>query len=172
MKRTTAAALALALALALVAGCHHQPQQPGYHPASAEVAAGRALAGGAALASIAAAAAEAEGQAEACMAWSVAREAAQVAGALLAAELELGHWPALVVDVSSCGVAAAGAEVSPVAAVAVDAVLGQVGQQAPELPCAVLAAVDWVRGAAPAVLAEVAQPDGLVELPGVSGECD
>jgi len=155
--------------LVVVASCQHHPPQV---PVPAEQVAARALGAGAALASIAAAAAEAEGQAGACLAWSATREAAGIAAALLAADMELGEWPALVVDVSSCGELPAGLDIGPLVGVAVDTVLQQVVLVGGVQPCPVVAAVDWVRGVAAAVLQEVETPDGLVELPGVSGECD
>lgn len=79
--------------------------------------------------------------------------------------------PDVWVDVGSCGLAlepvdvgAAGELVAP-ALVAVDALVGGVHQE-----CArawLVAAVSYVSGAWPAILDELAHPDGIVDVPGV-----
>jgi hypothetical protein len=161
------------LLLSMLAGCKHAPpSSPG--PVDVELVVGRALATGAALASIAAATSAANEDGPACLVWSSSSHVGGMASDLLMLGPVPGVFPALSIDVSPCVelLEVDGVDVGPLVEVALDAVLREASALAVgRVSCPVDAGLRWVRGAAPAILDELENPDGVVEVFGVDGGC-
>lgn len=159
------------LPLLLLAGCTGCPHQPAPQPPTLDD-----VAAGLSLASLAVGiGADAASEPAACVGLSVVRDALDAA----ARGVREQAYPALSVDVTQCGHDAQAVDVPP----AVDAAIGlaaRVGDRVltrVSLGCRdeaiARAAVAYVEGAAPAILSELREPDGLVVVPGVTiGECD
>ena len=103
---------------------------------------------------------------------AAAADVARAEGALL---------PAISVDVSGCGLALAeGRPEAGDAQAAVDAVLGvAIVAAASVRDCRargwLVASIGWVRGAAPAIIAEIAEPSGAIQIEGTAvdlGGCE
>jgi hypothetical protein len=162
-----------ALLLLLLLGCKHSPPTAsGETPI--ELVVGRSLSAGSALATIAAASSAANDDGLGCLAWSAVGHVAGVASDELLVGRAVGAFPGLSVDVSICMelLEVDGLDIGPLVEVALDAVLREAAALTlGRSSCPVHAAMEWVRGAAPAILDELEHPDGIVEVLGVDGGC-
>lgn len=170
----------LLLALSHLAACHHQPPSAPTPPSPPDLnLVASILDATAAVPLLGVGVALERGDAAACFG-SSATSAAFRAAAAAVRSAERREFPALVVDVRSCLDLAAweSVEVPPSVGPAVDGTLAlaEALVGAARLECEpqawARAAIEYARGASPAILSELAEPDGYAELPAVAvAEC-